>query len=340
MVRETRTMAHAPWLDVGGSDGACLTHHHATLTFAYLPSYFAISAPCILIFAPTFDFMALLDFLNRRKKDDTGEMSFIDHLEELRWHLIRSVIAILIGAIVVFVYIREVVDKIIFAPAYPSFVTYDWLCNLSRSIGLGDAICLSGIDPKFQSNAMTSQFISSFTLAFVGGFIIAFPYVFWEFWRFVRPALSQKELRKTRGVIFWVSFLFFLGVGFGYFILTPFMINFYFSYTLSPLIVNLPTFADYLENLIYTTVGVGILFQMPLLVMVLARIGIVTGSFLRKYRRHAFVLIIVVAAIITPSTDPFSLALVTIPLYLLFEASIIIASRINRRQERELKEWR
>lgn len=283
--------------------------------------------------------MALLDFFNKRKQDPTGEMSFIDHLEELRWHLIRAVIAILIGAVAVFIYAREIVDKILFAPAYSDFVTYGWLCRFSHALGLGDAICLSGVEPKFQSNAMTGQFISTFTLAFVGGFIIAFPYVFWEFWRFIKPALSQKELRKTRGVIIWVSFLFFLGVAFGYYILTPFMINFYFSYTLSPLIVNLPTFSDYLENLIYTTAGIGILFQMPLLVMVLARIGIVTGRFLRKYRRHAFVLILVAAAIITPSTDPFSLTIVTIPLYLLFEASIIIASRINRQQEKELNEW-
>lgn len=283
--------------------------------------------------------MALLDFINRRKKDENTEMSFIDHLEELRWHIIRAVIAILIGAVAVFVYAKEIVDKILFAPAYSNFVTYKWLCDASRSLGLGDAVCLSGVDVKFQSNTMTGQFISTFTLAFVGGFILAFPYIFWEFWRFVRPALSPKELKKTRGVIFWVSILFFTGVLFGYYILTPFMINFYFSYTLSPLIVNLPNFSDYIENLIYTTVGIGVLFQMPLLVSVLARIGIVTGKFLRKYRRHAFVIIIIAAAIITPSTDPFSLVIVTVPLYLLFEASIIIASRINRRQEAEKKEW-
>jgi sec-independent protein translocase protein TatC len=176
-------------------------------------------------------------------------------------------------------------------------------------------------------------------VAFFGGFIIAFPYVFWEFWKFVRPALSQKERKTTRGVIFWVSFLFFSGVAFGYFILTPFMINFYFNYSLSDQITIMPTFSDYLENLIYTTVGIGVLFQMPLLVMVLARIGIVTGKFLKKYRRHAFVVILIAAAIITPSTDPFSLTIVTIPLYTLYEASIIIASRINKRQARQEKEW-
>ncbi len=283
--------------------------------------------------------MALLDFFSKRKKDPQSEMSFIDHLEDLRWHVIRSVIAILIGAVVVFIYARDIVDKVLFAPADNSFITYKWLCDLSHSLGLGNMVCLAGVDAKFQSNTMTGQFISTFTIAFIGGFIVAFPYVFWEFWKFIRPALSPKELKRTRGVIFWVSLLFFSGVLFGYYILTPFMINFYFSYTLSDKIINLPNFSDYIENLIYTTVGVGVLFQMPLLVMVLARVGFITAKFLRKYRRHAFIIILIAAAIITPSTDPFSLTIVTIPLYLLFEASIIIASRINKRQEKEQKEW-
>lgn len=283
--------------------------------------------------------MALLDFFNKRKKDEQGEMSFIDHLEELRWHVIRAVIAVLIGAVVIFIFAKEIVDGVLFAPADNSFVTYKWLCDFSHWIGAGDAICMQGVQAQFQSNTMTGQFISTFTIAFVGGFIVAFPYVFWEFWRFVRPALSPNEARRTKGVIFWVSILFFTGVLFGYYILTPFMINFYFTYTLSDKIINIPNFSDYIENLIYTTVGIGLLFQLPLLVMVLAKIGILTARFMRKYRRHAFVIILIAAAIITPSTDPFSLAIVTIPLYLLFEASIIIASRINKRQDKKNEEW-
>ncbi|MFI5128560.1 MAG: twin-arginine translocase subunit TatC [Chitinophagales bacterium] len=282
--------------------------------------------------------MAILDFFDKRKKDPNVEMSFIDHLEELRWHLIRSVVAILVGAITIFIFVRQVVDQVIFAPTRSDFISAKWLCSLGKKIGT-DALCFSQVKAEFISTQLTEQFISSFTVAFVGGFIVAFPYIFWEFWRFVRPALSPKELKKTRGMIFWVSLLFFLGVAFGYFILTPFMVNFYFTYKLSDQIKIMPTFSDYMENLIYTTVGIGVLFQMPLLVMVLARIGIITGRFLRKYRRHAFVLIIIAAAIITPSTDPFSLTIVTIPLYVLFEASIIIASRINKRQEKEMKEW-
>jgi sec-independent protein translocase protein TatC len=284
--------------------------------------------------------MALLDFFNKRNKDSNAEMSFIDHLEELRWHIIRSVIAIMIGAVIIFIYSDFVVDKILLGPAHKNFVSYDWFCKLGHWVGIGNTLCFGDVQVSFLSTAMTEQFVATFTVAFVGGFILAFPYVFWEFWKFVRPALSPKELKRTRGVIFWVSFLFFLGVAFGYYVLTPFMVNFYFTYKLSPLIEIKPTFSDYVENLVYTTVGIGVLFQLPLLVLVLAKIGFVTGRFLKKYRRHAFVLILIAAAIITPSTDPFSLTIVTIPLYALYEASIIIATRINKRQEKESKqEW-
>jgi sec-independent protein translocase protein TatC len=283
--------------------------------------------------------MALLDLINKRKKDPKSEMSFIDHLEDLRWHVIRSVIAVLVGAILVFSYSGFVVDEILFAPTRSDFISSQWMCRLGHSIRIGDALCFPDVKAQFLETRMTGQFIASFTLAFIGGFIIAFPYIFWEFWRFVKPALSKKELKRTKGVIFWVSLLFFTGVAFGYFILTPFMVNFYFNYKMSDQIVIMPSFSDYLENLIYTTAGIGILFQMPLLVAVLAKVGFVTARFLRKYRKHAFVIILIAAAIITPSTDPFSLIMVTGPLYLLFEASIIIASRINKRQEQERKEW-
>ena len=286
--------------------------------------------------------MALLDFFNRRTKGkgESAEMSFVDHLEQLRWHLVRSVIAILLGAIVIFIFSATIVDKVIFGPAHSDFVTYGILCKVGRFLHLGTSLCINNVKVSFQSNAMTEQFMSTFTIAFVGGFIIAFPYIFWEFWRFVKPAFTDKELKRTKGVIVSVSALFFTGVAFGYYVLTPFMVNFYFSYSLSSLIDIKPTFGDYLENLIYTTVGIGILFQMPLLVMVLAKLGIITGTFLRKYRRHAIVVVLIAAAIITPSTDPFSLMLVTIPLYILFEASILLASRVEKdRKKADEKEW-
>ena len=283
--------------------------------------------------------MALMDFFDRRNKDSNAEMSFLDHLEVLRWHIIRAVIAVLIGALIVGIKAGWIVEHILLGPAHDNFITYDWFCKMGHFFGMGNTLCMGGVKAEFLATAMTEQFITTFTIAFVGGFIVAFPYVFWEFWRFVKPALSPKELKRTRGIIFWVSFLFFLGVAFGYYILTPFMVNFYFSYTLSPMIKIMPTFSDYVENLVWTTVGIGVLFQMPLLVMVLTKIGIITARFLKKYRRHAFVIIITAAAIITPSTDPFSLTIVTIPLYALYEASIIIASRINKQKEKEMKEW-
>lgn len=284
--------------------------------------------------------MALFDFFEKRGSTETGEMAFIDHLEALRWHIIRSIIAVLIGAVIVFVFADFVVDELIFGPTRPDFISSLWLCKMGKQIGIGEALCFPPVQAKFLENTMTGQFIASFTLAFIGGFILAFPYVFWEFWRFIKPALSAKELKTTRGVIFWVSLLFFMGVAFGYYILTPFMVNFYFNYKLSSQIIIMPSFSDYLENLIYTTLGIGLLFQLPLLMSLLARIGIITAKFLRQYRRHAFVIILIAAAVITPSTDPFSLTIVTIPLYLLFEASIIIAARINKQQEKDQKqEW-
>ncbi len=284
--------------------------------------------------------MAIMDFFNRRnKKDLQTEMSFVDHLEELRWHLVRMVIAVVVGAIIVYVFSDYVVGTLLFGPTHADFISSRWMCELGQKLHT-NAMCFPPVKAKFLETTMTGQFIASFTLSFIGGFILAFPYVFWEFWRFVKPALSAKEQRNTRGVIFWVSILFFAGVLFGYYVLTPFMVNFYFNYKLAPEIEIMPSFSDYLENLIYTTVGIGVLFQMPLLVMVLARIGLVTGAFLRKYRRHAFVIILIAAAIITPSTDPFSLTIVTIPLYFLFEASIIVASRINKQQaKKEPAQW-
>jgi sec-independent protein translocase protein TatC len=279
--------------------------------------------------------------LFKRTTTETGEeMSFIDHLEALRWHILRSVIAVVAGAIVIFIYANEVVDKVIMGPAHKDFITYSVLCKIGHKLNMVNSLCLSNFKIEFQSNAMTEQFMTTFTIAFVGGFIVAFPYVFWELWRFVKPALSKKEVKRTKGIIFWVSALFFMGVAFGYYVLTPFMVNFYSTYSLSPLIKFIPTLSDYIENLIYTTVGIGVLFQMPLLILFLSKIGIISPKFLKTYRRHAFVVILIAAAIITPSTDPFSLTIVTIPLYALYEASIIISSRVfKEREKRDAEEW-
>lgn len=282
---------------------------------------------------------SFLKRLRGRSAAEQEEMSFIDHLEELRWHVMKAVIAILVCAVIVFAKINFVVDQIFMGPVHKEFITYKWLCTLGRQLNVKD-LCMENFVLKFQSNAMTEQFLMTFTIAFTAGFILAFPYVFWQIWQFVRPALSSKEKKGTRGAIAWISVLFFGGVLFGYYVLTPFMVYFYSTYSISPLIEFKPTISDYFENLVYLTVGIGLLFQLPVVVMLLTRVGILTPVTLKKIRKYAFVVILILAAIITPSTDPFSLALVTMPLYLLYEFSIIMSIRIHRRQmKKEDEEW-
>ncbi len=280
----------------------------------------------------------LKKLIGNTARNPSKEMSFVDHLEELRWHIIKALIAIGIAAIFVFANINYVVDRILMGPVHPEFVTYKWLCRLADYLHLPE-LCLGHFSVKFISSAMTEQFLLTFTLAFAGGFILAFPYVFWQIWRFVKPALSDKEKRSTTGAIIWVSVLFFIGVLFGYIILTPFMVHFYSNYSLSPLIEFRPTISDYFENLMYLTIGIGLLFQLPVVIMLLTKVGIITPQVLKRVRKFAFVIILIAAAIITPSTDPFSLAMVTVPLYLLYEFSIILSARIDKRQQKEDEEW-
>ncbi len=274
-----------------------------------------------------------------RNSPEKAEMSFVDHLEELRWHLFRSVIALLVGVILVFLKMDFFFNRIILGPAHSDFITYRVLCDVSHKIGMGNAMCLENINLKLVANEMSSQFMMSFTIAFVGGFVLAFPYVFYEFWRFTRPALTEKERQKTGGVIFWVSLLFFTGVAFGYFLVAPYTVNFFASYTLSPIISNLFTIDDYIDNIVSLVLGTGIVFQLPLLVFFLSRIGVVTPAFLRTYRKYAFMIILVVAAVITPP-DVVSMAICTVPLLLLYEISIWISARaLKDAEKKELQEW-
>ena len=277
----------------------------------------------------------------KRRSETGAEMSFIDHLEALRWHIMRALMAILIGAVVVFVKMDFFFGKVVMGPADKDFITYRALCKFSHWVGLGDAMCMDEINLKLISTQMSSQFMMSFTIAFVGGFIIAFPYVFWEFWKFIRPALTEKEIKKTGGMIFWVSVLFFTGVAFGYFLIAPYTVNFFASYTLSPMIANTFTVADYIDNIVSLVVGAGVLFQLPLAVYFLAKIGLVTAQFLRTYRKFAVVVILILAAVITPP-DVLSQLIVTVPLWFLYEISISIAARVNKKDEFLVKptdEW-
>jgi sec-independent protein translocase protein TatC len=275
-----------------------------------------------------------------KRNPDQAEMSFIDHLEALRWHIVRSVLAIIIIAIVLFIKMNWIFDKVIMGPLRKDFISYTGLCSLGRKLHLGDVLCMPPVEIKMQTTTFSSQFISSITIAFMGGFIVAFPYVFWEFWRFLKPALSPKELRSTRGSIFWVSLFFLLGISFGYFLLAPFTFSFLANYKLGTigLLETRPTLDDYLDNLVDILIGSGIAFQLPLISYVLTRIGLITPRFLRTYRKYAYVAILFVAAIITPSPDWMSQAIVAFPLIGLYELSISISSRVMKQLEKEEKE--
>lgn len=269
-------------------------------------------------------------------------MSFVDHLEVLRGHLFRSLLAIIAGGIIVAVNNEFFVQKVLMGPAHNDFPTYTWMCQAGRAIGLGDQLCAQEINIKMQSTSVSGQFSMFFTVILIGGFIISFPYVFYEFWRFVRPALTKKELSTTRGVIFWVSLLFFMGVAFGYFVIAPYTVNFFANFQLDETIVNQWTITSYVDTLVPLILGTGLAFQLPLVMYFLAKIGIVTPTFLREARKYAIVIIIVVAGVITPP-DVISQIIVSVPLLLLYEVSIWLSSRVVKEQKeaeaREEAEW-
>jgi sec-independent protein translocase protein TatC len=280
--------------------------------------------------------------LNRSSNTQKSEMSFIDHLEELRSHIIRSVIAILIGAAFIFIYRNWIFDNIITGPINKNFISYRALCDFSHWAHMGNALCMPPVEVTMQSTTFGGQFLSSISMALIGGIIIAFPFIFWEFWRFVKPALKEKELKNTRFIIFWVSFFFFCGAAFGYFLLGPFTFNFLAGFQLGTenMIVTRPTFSDYLDNLTNIILGCGLAFELPVLAFILTKIGIITPSFLRTTRKYAVVVILVVAAFITPSPDWMSQLIVFIPLWSLYELSILVSSRAYKAiKEREEEEW-
>ncbi len=279
---------------------------------------------------------------NRNQGTEQAEMSFIDHLEELRKHIIRSILAILIFAIVIFIYIDWIFENIIKGPINPDFVSYKALCDFSHWAHMGDALCMPPVTVNLQSTTFGGQFMGSISIAIVGGIIAAFPYIFWEFWRFIKPALKEKELKSTRFIIFWVSFFFFLGAAFGYFLLGPFTFNFLAGFQLGNkgTIITIPTFSDYLDNLVNIILGCGIAFELPVLAYLLTKIGLITPSYLRRIRKYAVVIILIAAAIITPSPDWMSQLLVFLPLFFLYELSIIISARVSKEQERrDQEEW-
>ena len=284
-------------------------------------------------------------FRKIRGKDDGGpvkaEMSFIDHLEELRWHIVRSAIALVIASIIIFVFIDWIFDHIIYAPAREDFITYHGLCNLGHRLHLGNALCMPPVKIPLLINTVGGTFTSAIDICFMGGLIIALPYLLWEIWRFIKPALSPKELKYARGSIGWISLCFFIGAAFGYYLLAPFTFNFLASFKLGNLGVQtyLPSLEDYIDTLVNIMLGCGLAFELPIMAFVLAKIGLITPAYLKNYRKYAYVLILIVAAVITPSPDWTSQTIVAVPLILLYEISIFIVIKVEKDKIKEDKEW-
>jgi sec-independent protein translocase protein TatC len=283
--------------------------------------------------------MAISFFRRGKTDDERAEMSFVDHLEVLRGHLFRSVLAILAGAIIIVVFKDFFIKKVLLGPTHADFPTYEVFCRIGRAIHMEKALCMRGVNIQMQSTGVATQFSTFISVMLIGGIVIAFPYIFHEFWRFIKPALTKKELQNTRGLIFWVSFLFFLGVFFGFFVIAPYTLNFFGNFQLDENIENRWTISSYFDTMIPLILGTGLAFQLPLLMILLAKIGIVSATYLRKVRKYSIVIIMIVAAVITPGPDVISQMTVAIPLFLLYEISILLTRRIEHRQEEEEKEW-
>jgi sec-independent protein translocase protein TatC len=280
-----------------------------------------------------------MSLFKRRVRNGTAEeMSFIEHLDVLRGHLFKSALAVAIGAVVMAVYNKFIVQRILMGPTHSDFVTYGLLCRLSQKWGLGNKLCMQEIHVKMQSNAVSGQFDVYFNIILIGGFILAFPYVFWQFWKFTKPALKPKELKNTRGVIFYVSLLFFLGVFFGYFVIAPYTVNFFANFVLDSNIENIWTIASYFNTIVPLILGAGLAFQLPLVMYFLAKVGVVSAGYLRRVRKYAILVIVVFTSIITPP-DMLSTIVASVPLVLLYEISILLCVKVEKRQKLEDAKW-
>lgn len=274
-------------------------------------------------------------------------MGFWDHFAVLRPHLMRGAVAVVVIAVVAFFAKHFLIDTVLFGPKSADFPTNklllatghelaalcEWINGLT-GLGLsvnGDAFDVSNLDFNVINTSMAGQFNLHMKISLITGLVLAMPYVLWEFWRFVKPALNGREIAATHRFVFWVSCSFFLGLLFGYFVLVPLSVSFFINYQASASIVNLIDVSEYLSTVIVASLASALVFQLPLLVYFLTRMGLVSAAFLKRYRRHAFVGLLVIAAIITPP-DIFSLILVIIPLYWLYELSIRLASRVERKE--------
>ncbi|ATA76755.1 twin-arginine translocase subunit TatC [Capnocytophaga canimorsus] len=264
------------------------------------------------------------------------EMSFLDHLEELRWHLIRATLAVLIVAVVAFFFKDFIFDEIIFGPKKGDFITYRMFCEISQIFDFESTFCSQELPFTIQNRTMAGQFSAHIWTSIWAGVIIAFPYVLYETWRFISPGLYENERSMARGFILVASFLFFLGVCFGYYLIAPLSVNFLGTYTVSHQVANQIDLASYIAVVRSSVISCGLVFELPIIIYFLTRLGLITPAFMRKYRRHALVLVLILAAIITPP-DVASQIIVAIPIAFLYEVSIFISAYVVRKQQIALK---
>lgn len=270
---------------------------------------------------------------DKKEKESDENMSFLDHLEDLRWHLVRSFTCILVFAIAAFIFKDIIFDKIILAPKHPGFFTNRMLCKLGDIMN-APALCINSEPLNIINIKMSGQFTTHIMISLVAGFILGFPYVIFELMRFVTPALYKNEQKYASGGIFYTSSLFFAGVLFGYYVIIPLSIQFLGTYSVSEEVTNQINLKSYISILTSVALAGGIIFELPVLIYFLSKIGLVTPQFLRKYRKHSIIVILVLSAIITPP-DIFSQVLVCLPLLVLYEAGIVISKRIMRKNELE-----
>lgn len=271
-----------------------------------------------------------------KKVNDTKEMTFLEHLEELRWHIIRSLLGIIIFAILSFIFYSIIFDKILFAPRNPWFFTNRLLCEFGEQLGIS-ALCINNKPLELININMAGQFSTHITVSCIAGIIIAFPYVFWEFWRFIEPALNVNEKKYSRGAVFFSSALFLLGILFGYFIISPLSVEFLGTYNVSSDVSNQINLGSYISLVTSVVLASGAIFELPVLMFFLSKTGIVTPDILKKHRRHAFILVLALSAIITPP-DIFSQVLVALPLTVLYEVGIAISKKISRESNEVISE--
>jgi len=271
------------------------------------------------------------------EEKEKGEMTFLEHLEELRWHLIRSVLAIVIFSITAFIFKDFIFDTILLGPSNIDFWTNRMLALLGDKLNIS-GLTLNNKPLVLQNTAVAGQFIAHIKISLITGLVLGFPYLFYEFWRFIKPALYQNEQKHASGAFFYITFLFVLGMMFGYYLITPFSINFLYNYQVSEIVKNIPTLASYVSLVTSIVLVSGILFELPVLIYFLSRIGLVTPSFLRRYRKHALVVILLVAGIITPTPDMFTQLMVSLPMILLYEIGILLSRSVEKTREKSLAE--